>query len=499
VNRLDRAIAAVAPRAALRRELARVQLRQVERIGSRAQTRRRPDEWRINDPATRRWEARQGKPMNRYDREMLRHVFETNPFAVKVKGSLLNNLIGYGITGTVKGTKAVQSAWTDWIEVCDYDGVCDLYGLQELIANIWLDDGEAFVVTRIVPGAAVHPLRLQVFDADQLDTAAAQAGVRMRDGIEYGTDGRPAFYHFKRSREIEAYGDPIRVPADQVIHLFHRKRAGQWRGRPLFESVLDVVGDIDDYLEAEGVRKKISACFVGFRAPSLEGDDPAMGRINPDGTPLESADEPPEESFYPGMIINGRPGEQMTFGDPKVDAGIDDYMRWGGLRMAAGAQTTYERATGDLSKVNYSSYRAGDLEFQRFVGRIQWLLIIPKLLRRIERAFVEAGYVTGLIGQRAPMFKWTPPPFGSVDPGKDIKAKREQVAAGVESLRNLAAELGYDLDDLSDEIVADLAMLKKKFEDAGMEALVPQLLASLLGLNANTGGGQNAPVTEPAA
>ena len=489
MNILDRAIALVAPHAAVRREAARVQLRQVEQIGQRHQVRRRIDDWRINDPSTRRYEAQQNKPMNRYDRAVLRQVFETNPFAVKAKSSLLNSLVGYGITGTVKASKTIQKVWADWIAVCDYDGVYDLYGLQALIASIWLDDGEVFIVKRFIPNAAVHPLRLQVLDVEQLDTTAAVANSRIRDGIEYGTEGKPVAYHFKRSREIENYGDPVVVPAEQVIHLFHRTRAGQWRGRPHFESVLDVLTDVDDYLEAEGIRKKISACFVGFRAPSLDADpsdDPAMGDVQTEGV---QPGDPPEEAFYPGMIINGRPGEQMTFGDPKADAGISDFMRWAGLRMAAGGQTTYERATGDLSNVNYSSYRAGDLEFQRFVSRLQWLLLIPRLLTPIAAAWVEAGFVTGILGARTPVFKWTPPPFGSVDPGKDIKARREEIAAGVESLRNVAAERGYDLDELSDEIAADIKMLEGK----GLLALITAMFTNA------QGGGQNVPPGTPAS
>lgn len=494
MNRFERAIAAVAPRLALKRELARVQHRQVAMVGQPRQTRRGGDSWYRNDPAARRLETQQNKPMNRHDRAALRAVFETNPFAVKTKSSLLNNLIGYGITGTVKGTKAVRDLWAEWIEVCDWDGVYDLYGLQALIADIWLDDGEVFIVKRIVAGAAVHPLRLQVLDIDQLDTTAAIADSRIRDGVEY-EGNQPVAYHFRQSRELDTFRDPIRVPAEQVIHLFHRRKAGQWRGRPPFESVLDVVTDLDDYLEAEGIRKKISACFVGFRSPSIDSDDPAMGAINPDGDPSDPA-EPPEEAFYPGMIINGRAGETMTFGDPKTDAGIGDYMRWGGLRMSAGAQTTYERATGDLSNVNYTSYKAGDLEFQRFIGRLQWLLFIPKLCRSIERAWVEASFVTGLIGARKPKFKWTPPAFGSVDLGKEVKAKREQMAGGFESLRNVAAEFGYDLDELSDEIVNDISMLMKKLEAKGLGHLAPALIAGLFGLKPTTGGSDGG--TKPA-
>lgn len=492
MNLFDRAIEAMAPRLGFKRQMARAQIEMLRRAAPPRKQSRRSDNWAINDPSARRAEVRADRPMNYVDRVALRHAFDTNPFAIKIKGSLLNSLVGYGITGTVKASKATQKLWADWIEVSDYDGVQDLYGQQELAAALWLDDGEAFIVKRVVAGAAVHPLRLQVLSVDQLDTTAALADTRIRDGIEYGIgpngSTQPVAYHFKRSIEVGTYGDPVRVPAEQVIHLFHRKRAGQWRGRPLFESVLDVLTDVDDYLEAEGIRKKISACFVGFRALGVDADDPAMGTVDPESTPYDDPEGPPEEALYPGMIINGRAGETMTFGDPKADAGIGDFMRWAGLRAAAGSQTTYERATGDLSNVNYSSYKAGDIEFQRFVGRLHWLLFVPKLCREIERAWVQIGYDVGLLASRRPTFKWTPPPFGSVDLGKDVRARREQVAAGQESLRNVVAEGGYDLDDLSDEIVADIAMISKKFEAKGLAAMLPAVIAALFGFKSAGGG-----------
>lgn len=466
--------------------MAREQIGMLRRAATPRRQSRRGDNWTINDPSARRAEARGDRPMNYVDRARLRNVFEMNPFAVKVKSSMLNNVIGYGITGTVKASKATQNLWAEWIEVCDYDGVNDLYGLQELVTSEWLDDGETFIVKHIVVGASVHPLRLQVLSIDQLDTSAAVAGARVRDGIEY-EGGRPVACYFKRSRELGTFGDPIRVPYDQVIHLFHRKRAGQWRGRPQFEPVLDVVDDVDDYLEAESVRKKISACFVGFRALGVDSEDPAMGTINPDGRPIDP-NMPPEESFYPGMIINGRQGETMTFGEPKADAGIGEFMRWGGLRIAAGSGTTYERATGDHSHSNFSSYKAGDIEFQRFIGRLHWLLFIPKLCRAIERAWVKVGYEIGLLAARKPKFKWTPPPFVALDLGKEVRARREQVAGGQESLRNVVAEGGYDLDELSDEIVSDVAMIQKKFEAKGLGALVPAVIAALFGFKSNAGG-----------
>jgi lambda family phage portal protein len=483
VNGIDRAIAAVSPKWAARRAVARVQLRQVEQVSARSlgrQIRRAPDAWRINDPATRRVEAQQGRPMSRHDRGAIREIFDLNPFATKLLNSLLNNAIGFGITAALKGTKAAREAWLKWEKHCDYDGVLNLYGLQELIASTFFLDGEVFVVLHPEQNPSGIPLQLQVHDADMLDTTVALANTRIRDGIEYDEKGRPAAYHFRRSREVESFGNPVRVPAAQVIHLFKRKRPGIRRGRSHFEPVLDVLDDVDGYLEAEGVRKKIAACFVGFRAIGEDFEDPQQGTVEAD--PIDP-NEPPIESFYPGMIINGRPGEKMEFGQPAQDQGISDYMRWGGLRIAAGGQATYEHVTGDLSNVNYSSYRAGGLEYQRFMGRTQWLTLMPQCLDKIGDAVCEAMFLVGIAARR-PTISWTPPPFGSVDPKKDAETELIEIEGGLRSRREVVAARGSDLDDLSDEIAADDRMLAQKGLTFRSPASPPP-------------GGQNAPaVTE---
>lgn len=476
---LERAISALSPSWAARRAAQRLQLRQVERIGGGMRQRRRPDMWRVNDPATRKWEARQGKPMSRWDREMIREVFDLNPFAAKLLNALLNNAVGFGITATLKGTAAACKAWKLWERHCDYDGVLNLYGLQELIASTFFVDGEVFVILRAEKNPSGIPLQLQVLDADMLDTTSVLANVRIRDGVEYDENGRPTAYFFKSSRELNEFQDPVRVPAAQVIHLFKRRRPGQRRGRSQFEPVLDVLEDVDGYLEAEGVRKKIAACFVGFRSLGVEADDPAMGTIETDG--LE-ADEPPVESFYPGMIINGRQGEKMEFGQPPRDAGVADYMKWGGLRIAAGGQATYEHVTGDLSNVNYSSYRAGNMEFQRFIGRTQWLSLLPQCLDRIADAATEAMMIAG-VAQRRPTVTWTPPPFGSVDPKKDVETEILEMAAQVRSRLDVVAARGTPIEDLVEEIVTG----NKLFAAAGLDPAVPT----------NKSGGNGEPASQP--
>jgi capsid protein len=43
--------------------------------------------------------------------------------------------------------------------------------------------------------------------------------------------------------------------------------------------------------------------------------------------------------------------------------------------LAAGVGLTYELLTGDLSQVNYSSIRAGLIEFRRRMEALQWQVL----------------------------------------------------------------------------------------------------------------------------
>src|SRR5205085_9124949 len=97
------------------------------------------------------------------------------------------------------------------------------------------------------------------------------------------------------------------------------------------------------------------------------------------------------------------------FGDPKPSTAIAEFAKVTLLGATTGAGVPYEHGTGDLSNVNYSSYRAGNLEFQRFCGRLQWLLIIPVMLDRAWDWFLEDAYQTGLFGKRWYPIDWMPP------------------------------------------------------------------------------------------
>lgn len=445
MNVLDRAIASVAPRYAAKRALARVQMAQVERVAKGMRLREENPDFGINTG-----NPNDARPARYTDRATLLRLAYQNPFGKKAIRALLNGTIGWGITGAPKAPKAVQKLWADWTRVSDYRGRLNFYGQQALATRTMFREGESFIIRRLVPDAKTLALRLDVLDAGLLDTSKIGEGIE--DGIEYSADGVAVAYWFHRARSDYRRSRPsVRIPADDVIHLYEQEEAGQKRGRSVFEPVIKRLGDIDEALDADLVRRKIEACFVGFRRINPDWVDEPFGQIESRGD-----DVPPAEYFEPGTMTTLAPGEDVQFADPKPTGGLNDAVRINLLATAAGMGITYEHGTGDLSHVNFSSYRAGALEFDATNEERQYNTIIPVMLDRIWDWFCQAAYEFGKTRTATYEMRWTPPPRKSIDRKGDAEADILEMQAGLENRRSLLNSRGLDHDTFMDETAADL-------------------------------------------
>lgn len=455
MNWIDRAVGYVSPIAGMRRQQARRVLDRSNAAHANAtgRTRRMGGGKRFAD---RDWGINTGNPNDarprRYvNRQAILKLVAENPFARKAMNSLLNSVVGWGIKGVPAGSKALKNAWAEWIKICDWYGRLDLYGLQELWARCMFRDGRVFIVRRLVKGGGVNALRLQTFDRGML--AVNKIGDRIEGGVEYDEDGRPSRYHFYRTRPGQRWwtAETVDFPAADVIDLFHGEFVGQTDGVSIYESVIKRLGDVEEGIEAEVVKANISACMVGFRyrPPLKDGEDDATI-----GLPVEPrlGERAPVEEFVPGMIEQLEDGEQITFSNPPRSGGIADLARIALLASAAGIGTTYEQMTGDLSNVNFSSYRAGRLEFNRTVGRVQFLTFIPVCLDRVWGWFHGWGIEIGRFPSKVVPITWTPPPIESIDRLGDVEADILEMEAGLESRENLLAGRGYDQDELLEQV-----------------------------------------------
>ena len=135
------------------------------------------------------------------------------------------------------------------------------------------------------------------------------------------------------------------------------------------------------------------------------------------------------------MIEYLEPGRDVKFASPSASGGYAEYMRLQLHAIAAGVGLTYELLTGDLSQVNYSSIRAGLIEFRRRMEALQWQLLVPGLCQPVWRRFVLAAQAAGKLPDGDIGCDWTAPRFEAVDPMKDIQADILAVRAGVMTLK----------------------------------------------------------------
>lgn len=453
MNALDRAISWVSPSRGLRRAAARHALGAVGRAGQRYVG--KPGDWDRNTG-----NPDEARPSRFVDRRRIMDLVARDPFARKALNVLVNNTVGWGITGAPKkapGTFA--KLWLDWTKVCDWYGRLDFYGLQELAVRTMFREGEVFIVLQTIPladAAGSVPLRLQLLDAGMLATSVLTYGTnQVIGGVEYDPKGRVVAFHFYvgRPSQLWASYQTVRYTADEVIHLFVQEYVGQRHGVSVFDTVVKRLGDIDEAVEAEIIRKNIEACFAAFITQGVDEDGNAVfGKL------VEGQEDQPlgiqNEALAPGLMTRLAPGESVKFGDPKASGGLNDIVKLAMLSAAAGAGITYEHF-GDLSNVNYSSYKAGHIEFERSIGRIQFNTIIPVALERISAAFQAAAFLAGKMPNRTYEMRWATPPFGSVDKIKDVTGDVLAMEAGLESRPNLVTARGYDPDELRAEIAAD--------------------------------------------
>lgn len=455
MNWLDRAIVAVAPQAGLRRVKAKRAAEVLMHYDAAQPGRRtrsiRPNSLDADAAADRR------QRISFVARDMLRN----NPIALRAQQVVTANVVGDGIIPGIVGTsdrtrrrfEALVKAHLDTTAI-DADGRCNLYGLQRLAMNAVCGDGE--VLIRIRRRSATDglplPFQLQLLEVDYLDASREvlnpTQGAITRNGIEYDSRGRRLAYwlfddHPGSSRLNSARSR--RVPASDVIHIYRPDRPGQQRGVSWLAPVAMQLQDLADYLDAQLVRQKIAACLTGFR-------------YTPDGEPGTAAGDP-LATLKPGAMYQLAPGEDIKFSDPPQVTGLSEFTTASLRAIAAGIGITYEALSGDLGGVNYSSGRMGRMEMDRNVSAWQWLMLIPQMMEPVGRLVLDSWAVLpgATDNLRGAQVTWTPPARVIVDPSKEYAAMQQAVRAGFRSWSDIVRGLGYDPEDVAQELAADSA------------------------------------------
>ncbi|HEY4364453.1 MAG TPA: phage portal protein [Bryobacteraceae bacterium] len=356
---------------------------------------------------------------------------------------------------------AIQTAWDRWVKTADYNGQLNFYGLQALLARELFEAGECFVRFHVDRDGSFS---IQLIESEQLPIykiqQATQEGRKnvVKFGIVFDENDRRIGYEMYKGQPFDTIAGSydattlMFVPADEMLHVMRPTRAGQLRGEPHMVSVLTLLKQIDDYSDSERERKKVASMFAGF-ITRLTTDDAILPMA-----PVSPSDPNPDPGtdlakMEPGSFQYLMPGENITFPTLPESKGYAEFMYQELHKFAAGVGLTYEQLTGDLRGVNYSSIRAGVLEFRRACEQYQANVIIHQMAEPVMKRWLRESVLTGALELPDDYFNdptpyematWVPPSWNWIDPAKEMAAYQMAVRSGFTSRTQVVREQGFD-------------------------------------------------------
>lgn len=415
-------------------------------------------------------------------RNRARSLVRDSDFAKSALRAVKNNVIGQGIkhqaqVRMVRGGRLderlnsqIEHEWKKWGKArnCHAGGTLNWSDIQRLCLNSMVETGEVFI--RFVYqefGDSKVPFGLEILEADFLDddyTGLESNGNRVRMGVEINEWGRPVAYHFLTYHPGDyqfSYGNiaqkrRVRVPAEEVIHLYTAERPGQTRGITAFASAIMRLNNLKGYEEAEIIAARASSAMMGFvRTPDQE--------LFEDGT----YDDQSVLDFAPGSIRRLAPGEEMQFFSPsRPDDAFTPFVAQMLRAVASGVGCSYTQVSSDFSQSNYSSSRLELLETRAHYRTLQQYMI-ETLCQRVYDKWMDMAVMSGAL--RLPGFdidpdryyesKWIAPAAQFVDPQKEAEAYKSLVRSGIMTLSQVISLHGGDFEELMRQRQHELAML----------------------------------------
>jgi len=381
-------------------------------------------------------------------KERARDLYRNNPWARRLVDSLVVGAVGGGIKPQVRVGDAVrkqrvQAEWLAWTDRADYANQFDFYGLQQAALRAMLIDGECFL--RLVLDPEQHiPLQLQLLPSEFLDPTRADD--RTLNGIEYDAAGRRVAYWLYRRHPAEAPDmQSVRVPADQVIHLYVPIQPGVERGVTWLAPAMVPLRELQEFTEAALVRQKVASLFCGY-VQTADGS-----------SLLNQTNALP--ALEPGAMTRLQPGEAVQFTQlPDVEQTYEPFVRQHLRAIASALNVPYETAGSDVSAVTYASGRHALLEYQRHLESLQHHVLVFQLCRPVWVSWTRAAVAAGALpeGDYSEV-RWIAPRLQMLDSRMEVQSIIQQIRGGLLSRSEAVSAMGWDIEQIDAEIAADNA------------------------------------------
>lgn len=380
---------------------------------------------------------------------------------------------------------ALKASFAEWCKDPEVTGLYSWHDVEKLAVRTVATDGEFFA--RKLRGKQFGKFRyqLQVIDPTRVPVNLKKElpnGNRVFAGIEYTPYGRPVAYCVANEDPhyygTTSYQTADRIPADEIIHLFVPEMIGQKRGFSWLAGSLPLIHHLEKYTEASVVNARIGASKQGFFEVDPEKSDVDIDDEYEDDIPMDAE---------PGTFDALPAGYKFSEWNPQFPQGEYQQFITTNLHIiAADLGVSYASISGDLSKVNFSSIRAGVLpEQDSWMDMQEWLkhrfysVVYPEWVEQaVLHKAIRIG-TTPLKLERIEQYvqaKYNGRRWKYVDPTKEVNAERLQHKGMLKSISQTIRERGDVPEDVFKEIAEDVDRIAKEI------GVPKEAAAALLGI-----------------
>jgi len=367
------------------------------------------------------------------------------------------------------GNAIIENAFKSWGRLGnpEVSGRMSWLDCQRFVAETLARDGEVFIKKvqnrRLKDGFGIQFIESDLVDHDKNDSL--ENGNTIRMGVELNQFHKPVAYHVLTEHPNDLFytasmqkREHIRVPAEEMIHIFMPGRSFQTRGEPFMAPVISNLKQLDGFIEAELVSARAAAAKFGI-ITTPNGDDFVGDDETDQGIPIID--------FDPGSVHQLPRGHDFQMVEGHHNAAFDDFVK-GVLRgIASGLNVSYTSLSNDLQGVSYSSIRQGTIDERDHMKLLQSFLI-QHFCEPVFRSWLDSALDFG--GIPIPRNKYDKfsdnihfrgRGFAWVDPSREINANVAALQNGLISMNDVAANYGKDVEELFGQIQSDKEMAER--------------------------------------
>lgn len=357
--------------------------------------------------------------------------------------------------------------YADNPEAFSMNGKMDLAAFQRLVERTRSIDGEAFIICHDVNGT----VKFELIDTMRIPTTGNRIfddGSYVSNGIHFDRYGKVIEYYVTRlnpSTYTYQTGDYEVIPASNILHLMIQDYPNQERGIPDIIAGTTLLKDLEAFIKAAIISKKLSASAMAFITNSAGSDEDIdfMKGYEPDYYE--------NDSLQSGALVELQPGQNVTSVNPNgATDGITEFVDTQMQQIAMSLGITEQSLSGSTANASFSAAKLTDrLQRQTFKTRTNALttFVLKPIYARWLKAemlrnqslnlkfsdfdkLVKAKYISEFVE--------------SLDPLKDVQTQVLMIDNKIKSRSMVVSEFGYDPYQVQKEIELEEAKTINKQE-----------------------------------